>query len=114
MQDFLNERNRRPSDHHNARSFYAVATAQLPGSDWRPIYWTLGWGNGRFRNGIAGLQVPVNDNFKVIGEWDSFNINAGVAWGLNGAQNKTHEDVMAYAGMTALKHPVLGLTFTFH
>jgi hypothetical protein len=112
-QDVLNERNRFPGDSHNARSLYAVATGPIPEATWRPIYWTVGWGNGRFRNGLAGLQVPVDDHFKVVGEWDSFNLNAGLAYGLNGAGTAKKYDVIAYAGMTALKHPVLGLTFTW-
>jgi hypothetical protein len=113
-QDVFNERNRFPGDHHNSRSVYAVLTGAFPEATWRPIYWSVGWGDGRFQNGFAGVQVPVDDHFKVIGEYDSFNLNAGLAWGLNGMDNPEHSDVIAYGGMTALKHPVLGLTFTWH
>lgn len=112
-QDLFNERNRFPGEHHNARSVYAVVTGPFPEATWRPIYWSVGWGDGRFQKGFAGLQVPVDDHWKVVGEWDSFNLNAGLAWGLNGMSNPERSDVIAYGGLTDLKHPVLGLTWTW-
>jgi hypothetical protein len=114
VQDLFDERNGPLTEHHSARSFYAVMTGSLPQATWRPIYWTVGIGDGRFKNGIAGLNVPIDDHFKLIGEWDSFNVNAGVAWGLNGAQNEKSMDVIGYAGETDLQYPVLGLTLTWH
>jgi hypothetical protein len=114
VQDLFNERDRAIKHSHSARSVYAVATGVLPEATWRPIYWTAGIGNGRFKNGFAGLAVPIDDHFKLVGEWDSFNVNAGLAWGLNGADSETHSDIIAYAGETRLKYPVIGLTFTWH
>ncbi|HEY3397259.1 MAG TPA: hypothetical protein VGM19_06305 [Armatimonadota bacterium] len=115
VMDVFNERDRyvrHPS--HDARSFYATATTRLLQMDWRPVYLTAGWGNGRFRRGFGGFSVPLNDNFKVVAEYDGFGPNAGVAWSLNGAYNeKSSFDVIGYVGYTDLKRPALGLSVTF-
>ena len=115
VQDALNERERfNPRDHHNARSFYVTATGPISQATWRPAYWTAGIGNGRFRRGFLGVTVPVSDHVRLLGEYDSFNPNAGVAWGLNGLDTEKKWDVMGYFGYTDLKRPVVALTMTYN
>jgi hypothetical protein len=113
-QDIFNERERYIGQaRHNARSLYLTATGALSQATWRPIYWTAGWGNGRFRRGFVGLSAPVSDHWRLVGEYDSFNANAGLAWGMNGLQTDRRWDLMGYFGYTDLKRPVLGLSATF-
>lgn len=114
VQDLFNERERYIKQNpHNARSLYLTATGPLKQATWRPIYWTAGWGNGRFRRGFAGLSIPVSDHWRGVVEYDSFNVNAAVAWALNGAQTERDFDLLGYFGMTRLKRPVIGLTLTY-
>ena len=113
VQDLFNERNGPIKEGHSARSFYVVATGSLPQATWRPVYWTLGLGDGRFKNGMAGVSVPLDDHFKLAGEWDSFNLNAGLAWSLQGAGNQDPYDVMLYLGETDLQYPIIGATWTW-
>jgi len=114
VQDLFNERERYiKQSPHNARSLYLTATGPLKQATWRPLYWTAGWGNGRFRRGFAGLSLPINDHWRGVVEYDSFNVNAGVAWALNGADTERDFDLIGYFGMTRLKRPVVGLTLTY-
>ena len=103
-----------PGAKHNARSEYVTTSGALSEATWRPIYWTLGLGDGRFRRGFGGLSVPIDDHFKLAAEYDSLGINAGVAWGLNGGQTAQHWDLLGYFGFTKLKQPTFGLTATFN
>ena len=114
VQDIFNERERFIGHNpHNARSLYVTATGPISREAERPIYWTAGWGNGRFRRGFVGLSAPLDDHWKLVGEYDSFNPNLGLAWGLNGADTARKFDVLGYFGYTDLKRPVLGISFTF-
>ncbi len=114
VQDVLNARERYIGQaNHNARSVYLTATGELSLTTERPMYWTAGWGNGRFRRGFVGTSVAVTDHWRVVGEYDSFAPNLGVAWGLNGLQSEREWDVMGYFGYTNLKRPMLGITATF-
>lgn len=114
VQDILNGRERFIGrDAHNARSVYVTASGPISWKAERPAYWTAGLGNGRFRRGFVGVSVPLDDHWKVVGEYDSFGTNLGVAWGLNGADSDRKFDVMGYVGYTDLKRPVLGISTTF-
>ena len=111
--DLFNERERFIGQSlHNARSIYVTATGSLRQATWRPIYWTAGWGTGRFRNGFAGLSVPVSDRVRVVAEYDSFDPNVGVAFGLNPLGTDERWNAVGYFGYTNLKQPMLGLTCT--
>ena len=113
VQDLTNERERfQRRDSHNGRSIYVTATGPINREAARPIYWTAGWGNGRFRRGFVGVAVPLSDHLKVVGEYDSFNPNVGLAWGLNGDKTDRKWDVIGYFGYTDLKHPLLGVSTT--
>ena len=115
VQDAGNERQRFIHQNaHNARSVYATATGAFSQATWRPIYWTLGLGNGRFRRGFAGVSVPFTDHLKLVAEYDSFNPNLGLAFGVNGHDTDRHWELLGYAGLTDLKYPLLGLTATFN
>jgi hypothetical protein len=113
--DVGNERQEfNPGAQHNARSVYVTATGAFPQATWQPIYWTLGFGNGRFQHGFGGLSIPLANHFKLAAEYDSLGTNVGVAYGLNGYETDRHWDLLAYFGYTDLKEPTLGLTATFN
>lgn len=113
--DVGNERQEfNPGASHNARSFYVTASGALAAATWQPIYWTLGFGNGRFRHGFGGLSIPLANHFKLAAEYDSLGTNVGVAWGLNGHETERHWDILGYAGFTDMKQPTLGLSLSFN
>lgn len=113
-QDVFNMREDYVGNPHGARSIYIVATAALPQATWRPIYWTLGWGDGRFNSHpFGGLSVPISDHLRAVGEYDGFNVNGGVAYGVHGADSEKPADIIGYFGYSDLARPVLGLTFTW-
>ena len=65
-------------------SVYAVATKSFSLSN-RPVYMTLGCGNGRFlEKPFGGLSLPINDKLNFATEWDGYQINTGVGWRPNG------------------------------
>jgi hypothetical protein len=103
-----------PGAPHNARSVYVTATGGIPAATWQPLYWTVGIGNGRFRNAFAGLSVPLANHIKLAAEYDGYGANIGLAYGLNGHETEHHWDVIGYLGYTDLKNPTLGLTTTFN
>lgn len=62
-----------------ARSVYAVATGRLGRPD-HFVYVTLGLGSGRFNNRLfGGVSWPASDKLTVYGEYDGWNVNAGLA-----------------------------------
>ncbi len=114
VQDVFNERERFIGQApHNARSIYVTATGPVSREAERPIYWTAGWGNGRFRRGFVGVSAPLSDHWQLVGEYDSFTPNLGVAWGLNGRETERNFDALGYFGYNDFKRPTLGFSFTF-
>jgi hypothetical protein len=114
IQDLLNERERYPGEHHNARSVYVTATGRIQEATWKPIYWTLGVGNRRFNGPFGGLSVPLDDHLRTALEYDGFQPNVGLAYGVNGDQSDKPFEAIGYFGYSGLERPVVGITFTWH
>ncbi len=64
----------------SARSFYAVATRE-GGTPEHPLYYTLGFGNGRFNNRpFGGVSYQAADRWQVFAEYDGWVGNVGGAY----------------------------------
>lgn len=63
----------------DARSFFAVATWE-GGSCEKPVYYTVGTGNGRFSPIFGGISYQPAPRVKLMAEYDSFNPNVGAAY----------------------------------
>lgn len=62
------------------RSYYGVATKAL-GSANKPIYLTVGYGDGRFiKKTFGGISMPVSDSLNLFTEYDGEQINAGAGF----------------------------------
>jgi hypothetical protein len=96
-----------------ARSVYVVATKQT-GSHEHPIYWTLGWGDGKFDNGpFGGVSWSLAEHLTLCAEHDGLSTNAGLAYGVGGRQGDSSWNGVLYFGYTDLEHPVVGGCVTY-
>lgn len=68
--------------HGGARSFFVVATREA-GTPEKPLYYSLGFGNGRFNNRpFGGVSYQPSEKVKVFAEYDGWNPNFGGAYHL--------------------------------
>jgi len=71
------------------RSIYGVITKSFTTAEGRKLYASLGYGGGRFLENIfAGVSAPIGESLNVIGEWDGYQTNTGVAWRPSGRDGK--------------------------
>ena len=63
------------------RSLFAVATWEA-GTPEKPLYYTLGIGNGRFSPLFAGVSYQPASRLKLMAEYDSLDYNIGAAYKL--------------------------------
>lgn len=62
-----------------SRSFFIVGTKECS----RESYFTLGLGDTRWRGFFGSYTLPINDNWRAFGEYDTFNWNFGAATEIN-------------------------------
>jgi hypothetical protein len=62
-----------------ARSFFVAATRE-GGSPKAPLYYTVGWGTGRFETPFAGISYHPLNRLSVYAEYDGLSPNAGFAY----------------------------------
>ena len=112
VQDILNQRQRMVGHPHGARSAYAVITGKIGPAE-RPTYITLGWGGGRFSSSpFGGISMPLSNMATLVGEYDGFNTNAGLAWSLLSRPAQRQWGAIGYLGWSDLERPVVGFTLT--
>lgn len=88
--------------------YYFVATKKLEAAG-KPLYATLGYGSGKFLDRpFVGLSYPVNDRLSVAGEYDGYQLNAGLGWRPFGR----YSAVTVLAGYNGKCGPVIGATGT--
>jgi len=97
----------------DCRSFYGVATGRL-GSDRNFVYLTLGFGNGRFNNSLfGGVSWPASDRLTVFGEYDGFNVNAGVAYSHRSRFDRGRWNVVLTGAVVDMNRPEVGACLTY-
>lgn len=110
MQDIFENRDSRIGSPHNADSAYIVATRQF-GDEVRPIFLTLGYGNGRFNDSFfGGVSWRAAKKLTAIAEHDGFNANVAVSYDLS---DIIGDDTMIYAGMIDLERTVIGMSYVY-
>lgn len=91
------------------RSFFIAATREA-GTPEYPLYWTLGFGTGRFNNHpFGGISYRPWHRVKVFGEYDGFNPNVGAAYDLV-SKRKVH--VVVSFGLIDMDRIDLGMAVT--
>lgn len=91
------------------RSFYVAATRRA-GSASHPLYYTLGFGNGRFNNRpFGGVSYQVTNRVKASAEYDGWNPNVGAAWDF-----VRHDDLhgLLNIGVVDMNRLTVGVTLT--
>lgn len=73
----------------DARSFFAAATWE-GGTPEKPMYFTLGTGNGRFSPIFGGVSYQPMERLKLMAEYDSFNANIGAAYDVFRSSDNWH------------------------
>ncbi len=110
IQDIFKNRDGFDREPHEARSPYVVATKQFSG-DTEPIFLTLGYGEGRYRNNFfGGASWRASRKLTVMGEFDGWVPNVSVAYDLS---NVIDDHTIFYAGVVDLDRAVIGLSYVY-
>jgi len=110
--DVMNERAStvsRPGE-GDGNTFFIVATREA-GTQEKPLYYTIGFGNGRFNNHpFGGVSYQPQPRWKLFAEYDGWNPNIGTAYDLWNHDNKYH--LIGMFGLVDLDRINVGLTLT--
>ncbi|MEN6546459.1 MAG: hypothetical protein ABFE07_10485 [Armatimonadia bacterium] len=110
--DLFNERSAtvaRPGE-GAGKSFFIVATREA-GTEEKPMYYTLGYGNGRFHNRpFGGVSYQPQPRWKLFGEYDGWNPNFGTAYDLWHSGEQFH--LIGMLGVVDWDRINIGLTLT--
>jgi hypothetical protein len=110
LQDIFGNRDSVRGKPHTSESPYVVATKQV-GDDERPIFLTLGYGEGRFDNSFfGGVSWRAHDYLTIMAEHDGFNPNAAIALDLSTILD---DHTILYAGMVDMDRAVIGLSYVY-
>lgn len=109
-QDLFENRDSVRGRPHTSGSPYVVATRQC-GSDERPVFLTLGYGEGRFDHSFfGGASWRATRRLTLMAEHDGFNPNAAVAYDLS---DVIGDHTIIYAGMVDLDRAVVGFSYVY-
>lgn len=108
--DMFDNRERRYREPHGTRSYYIVATRRSQESE-RPLYVTVGYGNGRFRNrAFSAVSWYPNDRFNLGFEYDGMVPRPHLAYSV--AQQASW-DFTAAVAWPNFERPTLGFSLSF-
>lgn len=86
---------KRPFD-GDARSFYIAATKKA-GSEKQPVYYTLGFGNGRYHNRpFGGISTQFAERWQGFIEYDGWVGNVGLAYDLFASRDKEWHGILGF------------------
>lgn len=107
IQDLLNKEWKEFRHKMNTEvGYYFVATKRLTVAE-KPVYASLGYGTGKFLDRpFVGLSYPMNDRLSLAGEYDGYQLNAGVGWRPFGR----YSAITVLAGYNGKCGPMVGAT----
>jgi hypothetical protein len=110
--DWASQRPSRSSNRFvgDGRSFFLAATWEA-GTVEKPLYYTLGIGDGRFNNRpFGGVSWQPMDRVKLMAEYDGWNPNIGAAYELGRHSDNLHWTLAL--SLVDLDRVVLGMSVT--